>query len=1053
MAKILQIVFLYLCFCCVCALSAQPGFEYVLRLHEDNGLPDNTVREIVQDKEGFIWIGMDEGLARYDGAQFVLLKNEPADSTTIPDNRVRALLPVGDRLWIGTPTGLAVMDLNTEKFSRKDLDRGNKYRINGQTKVKIASEEDLSQYVLALTQSRDGTLWVVTDQRGICKYRPETDEFICYTLDPEAVPEYAASRDKVSRNFRVIQDVENDSILWIGSFVGLIRFNMFSTEMTHYYFSHDDPGFQTSFNVFRRLWQDRDRKIYCGSWHGGLRVFDPLEETYRQAPFQMEGVEDFFFQPIRSIRRKSEHEIWIAYLKGLAVYDLKKQDFTDWLENDLDEDLVYGVDFIDKDQRIWVASNGLHIYDPKLQQFQYASFKHLNPRGLQGYAYHVIWDDVRKRYTVLARDSKSLFHYDPAKDGWSKSPIPPSFFYRGRFSANNAVPLDQDRYLISTIEKLFIYDAAKDKFAPFPIELPVDFNFFKKVLLDRKNRLWIGTSQDGLLCWNRKNGKIQKYHSEFQSNPTQKEAQPVFEDSRGNVWIFRAPHLFIYLDAQDTIIQIPDKAKNLSKFADIQEDRMGRIWVGTHTGLVHLIEASNPQKGAVRTIGVGGNFNSLYALLKDKDGQIWCFTAEGAVKIDVESLEQTAYYNAYAIDNSNVFSFNSFKNGQFVIGSRNEITVIDPAALQFNTELPRPYLTNIKVKEEEYLAKLTPRKINRLRLKPDENFFSLSFSSLGYTLSDEITFRYRLAPFDKEWIDAKERRFANYTNVPSGDYVFELQAANSEGDWNPEPQKLAVHIDRYWWNLPWVQILGGLLLLAAIYGAYRYQLSQVRREERLEAAFQKRLAGVEMSALRAQMNPHFIFNCLSSIENYVIKNDTVKAASYLNDFARLIRLILQNSRSKYVVLEDELEALQLYMEMESLRFINNFDYQIHLCGNVDPGNIEIPPMLIQPYVENAIWHGLMHNKAQRGKIDISISQKNGLLYCNIEDNGVGRKKSSEINARRSIAKKKSMGMQITQDRIKMLNELYNTHTKLEIRDLKDEDGRALGTRVELQIPI
>ena len=139
--------------------------------------------------------------------------------------------------------------------------------------------------------------------------------------------------------------------------------------------------------------------------------------------------------------------------------------------------------------------------------------------------------------------------------------------------------------------------------------------------------------------------------------------------------------------------------------------------------------------------------------------------------------------------------------------------------------------------------------------------------------------------------------------------------------------------------------------------------------------------------------------------------------------------------------------------MESLRFIDNFDYQIHLCDNVDIGNIEIPPMLIQPYVENAIWHGLMHNKSQKGKLDISIRQENGLLHCSIEDNGVGRKKSSEINARRRIARKQSMGMQITQDRIKMLNELYNTHTKLEIKDLKDEDGNALGTRVELQIPI
>ena len=185
-------------------------------------------------------------------------------------------------------------------------------------------------------------------------------------------------------------------------------------------------------NVFRRIWQDVDRKIYCGSWHGGLRIFDPKEKTFIQAPFKMPQAERFFFQPIRNIRRKSENEIWVTYLKGLATYDLKKQDFTEWLESDLDANIIYGVDFVDKDKRIWATLNGLHIYDPNLQQFEHTSFKHLNAEG-QGYTYHVIWDDVRKRYTVFARDSKALFHYDPTKSLWSKSSIPSTFLYENAF--------------------------------------------------------------------------------------------------------------------------------------------------------------------------------------------------------------------------------------------------------------------------------------------------------------------------------------------------------------------------------------------------------------------------------------------------------------------------------------------------------------------------------------------------------------------------------------------------------------------------------------------
>ena len=260
----------------------------------------------------------------------------------------------------------------------------------------------------------------------------------------------------------------------------------------------------------------------------------------------------------------------------------------------------------------------------------------------------------------------------------------------------------------------------------------MDFHFFKKVLLDKKNRLWIGTTQDGLLCWNRTTGQIQKFHSEFKSQPDQKEANPVLEDSRGNVWIFRSPHLFVYLDAQDTIIQVPDDSKALSKFSDILEDRLGRIWAGTNTSDVSLIDVAAPQNGITQTVNIGGKYNNLYALLKDLEGQIWCFTAEGVIRIELENFHQTAYNNAYAIDNSNLFSFNYFKNGKFIVGSRNEISILDPAALQFNTEMPKPYLTNIEVREEAYPAKVVPRKINTLNLAPNENFFSpfLFFSRL-----------------------------------------------------------------------------------------------------------------------------------------------------------------------------------------------------------------------------------------------------------------------------------------------------------------------------------
>lgn len=260
-----------------------------------------------------------------------------------------------------------------------------------------------------------------------------------------------------------------------------------------------------------------------------------------------------------------------------------------------------------------------------------------------------------------------------------------------------------------------------------------------------------------------------------------------------------------------------------------------------------------------------------------------------------------------------------------------------------------------------------------------------------------------------------------------------------------------MHISTPWWKTWWFRLLVLAGIAGSILGSYQYRVSQIRKEERLRSEYEKRLTNVELSALRAQMNPHFIFNCLNSIDHYIIKNETRKASEYLNSFSRLIRLILQNSRSNYVNLRDELEALKLYMEMESLRFNHRFDYRVQVEKDLALDGIEIPPMLIQPYVENAIWHGLMH-KEGKGKVELILSKNNGYLQCIIEDNGIGRAKAATLKSKNST-RKKSMGMGITKDRMNLINNLYNTDTNVKIIDLVDSEGLGCGTRIELTIPI
>jgi tetratricopeptide (TPR) repeat protein len=220
-----------------------------------------------------------------------------------------------------------------------------------------------------------------------------------------------------------------------------------------------------------------------------------------------------------------------------------------------------------------------------------------------------------------------------------------------------------------------------------------------------------------------------------------------------------------------------------------------------------------------------------------------------------------------------------------------------------------------------------------------------------------------------------------------------------------------------------------------------------------QAELHQRAVELEMQALRAQMNPHFIFNCLSSINRFIFKNDNKTASDYLTRFSRLIRMVLMHSSKKLITLEDELEMLRLYLDLERLRFKDAFDYSITTTNIVDAGVIFIPPLLLQPFCENAVWHGLMHKESKGHlKIIISevISEHEKVLHCVIEDDGVGRKKAAEMKSK-SAESEKSLGLKITTERLALLNQENNFSTFYKIEDILNENNGVTGTRVQLKI--
>ena len=265
-------------------------------------------------------------------------------------------------------------------------------------------------------------------------------------------------------------------------------------------------------------------------------------------------------------------------------------------------------------------------------------------------------------------------------------------------------------------------------------------------------------------------------------------------------------------------------------------------------------------------------------------------------------------------------------------------------------------------------------------------------------------------------------------------------------------------------------LLAGIFVLLLLGGVYVWIVRLKRRNEehrrkraeddleiqrlegeRSKAALQQRAKELEVQALRSQMNPHFIFNCLNAINRFILGHETEAASDYLTKFSRLMRMIMNHSRHSYISLAEEIEMLQIYLEMERLRFKDAFDYRIDVDQDLDTDEVRIPPLLIQPFVENAVWHGLMH-KEERGTLLIRIRVDGDMLTCVVRDNGIGRKSAGMLKSK-SAEKHKSMGLQITAERMALLTGPGESQPFFQIDDLYDETGTPTGTQVTLKIKI
>jgi len=327
------------------------------------------------------------------------------------------------------------------------------------------------------------------------------------------------------------------------------------------------------------------------------------------------------------------------------------------------------------------------------------------------------------------------------------------------------------------------------------------------------------------------------------------------------------------------------------------------------------------------------------------------------------------------------------------------------------------------------------------------NNFSIEYVGISFKSAGDITYYYKMDGLDRVWNQTKDNKL-DYKTLPSGDYVLNLYAINKFGI---QSQTLQFHLHistpywRAWWFYLLILILSTLLTIFLVNRRNKLEQSRIIEKNKVD----KQLSQLEQQALQAQMNPHFIFNCLNSIQQFIVLNNKEKANQYLTGFAYLIRQTLDISNKPNITLEEEILYLTRYLEMEKLRFGDSFQYSIHADPEV-PLDQEIPPLLIQPYVENSLRHGLRY--VENGSVDIEFSMKEGVLVCCVSDNGIGREKSASYKSSQHI-EYQSKGTSLTAKRISLLNHIFEKKINVEIQDLYTPGGLSQGTRVILQFPV
>lgn len=772
--------------------------------------------------------------------------------------------------------------------------------------------------------------------------------------------------------------------------------------------------------------------LLIGTTTGFSKIIIPGE-----TPINLHVENGLIDENITSILCESPTGIWIGSATGLIKYNGTAFEFYN-LYNDNNANRIRCI-IKDSEANIWV---GTHSGIYKYRDNAFSGFDKNSGIG-NAFVYKILKDKGGDIW--FCTDGSGTFRYTQGffknyttKDGLlNNSPISATLMDDGSiwFGTNAGISIFKNNRFEN-----FSGNATMKVKGPLSVQY-----------LDSKKTLWIG-GQNGVEAIKKENSAYKTYFYKIPELLKESGVQSIVEDKNGDLWVGSFLGGLFKLENNEFVYQNKKRNIKADAFFTLLVDKYNIMYGATLNGL--WIYDLNKGTQEYLTDKDGLNSELIYSLhFSNNENTLWVGTNQGINKFDLNAFKKNKIITIQSYGKTEGFTGVECNNygvleesdGTLWFGTVSGVVKHNPNSLKSNTKLPATYIQSIKLLSEDTLLK------NGALLPYNYNNISFYYRGICFTNPDKVRYVKMLEGYENNWSEPSTEDYSKYANLPAGKYTFKVKSCNNEGVWNETPAEFSFEIKLPYYKTWWFITLTFSFIVTATFAAFKIRLQNIRNKEKAEFDKKVEISKVELKALRAQMNPHFVFNSLNSIQHYILNNNSGEAARYLNKFAKLIRVILNNSEKAMVTINEDVESLRLYLELEQMRFDGKFDYTIHVDTSVDGDYDEIPPMLMQPYIENAILHGL-NPKPEKGHLKIDIFTKDSYIVCRIIDDGIGRENSGEIKRTQPGQQYKSLGMKITSERVRILNDISNSNLSVSVTDLKNNNGKPCGTMVELFIP-